>query len=401
MDGVKARRFVLGLVAFAVALGQLAIAGSAEATSALFRIQRYFYGVLPETDPIYTMYTVEPIEKGPNKAPSAVANLGTESVAQGFTFGPRDVFNWQGTYYCTPKACWPGYPISGGYYSYYNGTGVFQPNNPYGATMTTTVWFPTTRPFTSGMFTTGGGWRPDGQGAAVTDTTVYGGRYNFDRGGMIQITPGPNHFGGTMRLIYGPNALFYQLITFNTPFTSIGWGVYKNLPGSVPSTISQRTSSGGVTRYRVTPTPTLTTSMTVMGGTNTFTTYRFTPIRTTGGELLYTAQAHYLATIAPWTSGRLQGYQPIGTFYTRWTNTGYDNRTPDGLSGNLSLVWARLRHTYLVTNNPSDPITTNYNALRMTRMTVMFNGEAPEPGVMLMLGTGIVTLAGLIHLRRR
>lgn len=405
MHRVKTRKIVLGFMAVAVAAGALVVPDPAEAALALFRTQRKTWTVLPTTHPTYTVYTVDPPSMGTRKRPSAVATIGTTTPVGKITL-PSKFASWFGTYFCSPKACWEGYPISGGTYSYWNAPGHFRQNNPYGATMHTTIWFPTLSPSASTMYTqTGmqGQWLANGLGDPVTPTTTWGGRYDFSRGGTIQVTPGPNRFGGTMNFITGPNARFYQLITINTPYVSKATGTTQDVTGEMY--LGQKTWSGNVTRVRVTPTPTITTTTTTtpMGGTvmSTFTTYKFTTLKTTGGDPVYSAVGHYIATNAVSTTGMLYGYAPAGTYQTKLTHTGYDNRTPDGLSGNLSLINARLRHTYLVTNNPLDPITTNYNSVRMYEMLVMFAGEAPEPGVMLLLGVGIVTLAGLVHLRRR
>jgi hypothetical protein len=397
---------VLGFAAFAVVAGQLVIPESAQAAkNALFRVQRKTYTVLPTTHPTYTVFTVEPPAHGTIRKTSALAAVTTtETDHQDFTL-PKAFMDWQGTYYCSPKACWDGYPVSGGYYSYVNGVAPFRASNSDGALTTTTIVFPTVNLRSTGMYTTwpGGQWYPDGQGAPLTPTTAYGGNYDFDRGGYVIVTPGGNAFSGTMRFVYGPNALFYQVITINTPDTSIAWGSYKNLPSTVQSTIGQRESSGLVTRYRVTTT-TVSTTTTGHGPPSVTPTmynthYEFKMLLTSKGDPVYTAVARYLDTHGNWMTGMLQGYQPIGTFQTRMTHTGYDNRTPDGLDGNLSLVRPRLRHTYLL--NSKGELDTNYNSIRVWEMLIKFNGEAPEPGAMWLLGVGIVTLAGLIHLRRR
>jgi len=405
MDRLTTRKIVLVFVAFAVAAGQLWIPDSAQAAQALFRTQRKTWTVLPTSHPTYTVYTVDPPSMGTRNRKSATAQIGTTTPVGKITL-PSKFASFFGTYFCSPKACWEGYPISGGTYSYWNDVGHFRQNNPYGATMHTTIWFPTQSPSASTMYTqTGmqGQWLANGLGDPVTETTTWGGRYDFSRGGTIQITPGPNRFGGTMNFITGPNGRFYQLITINTPYTSKATGTTQNRTGE--ATLGEKTWSGNVTRVRVAPTQitSTTTTTTPMGGTvmSTFTTFVFTTLRTAGGDPVYSAVGHYVATNAVSTTGMLYGYAAAGTYQTKLTHTGYDNRTPNNLSGNLSLINARLRHTYLTTNNPLDPPVTNYNSVRMYEMLIMFAGEAPEPGAMLLLGVGIVTLAGLTHWRRR
>jgi hypothetical protein len=59
------------------------------------------------------------------------------------------------------------------------------------------------------------------------------------------------------------------------------------------------------------------------------------------------------------------GYQPAGTYRTRMTYTGYDNRVPNGLYGNLSLVRPGLPHTDLGSSGPNEPIDSNFSATRV------------------------------------
>jgi hypothetical protein len=126
-------------------------------------------------------------------------------VGGAFTL-PRGFINVTGTYSITAMIGWPGYTTIR-YVDYYNGPGKFGPNN--GATTPIRLVFPTTMgnplPTYNGtaMKWTGGNF---GEGLPVTWTTTFQGRYAWDRGGSINVTPGPNRFGGTFRMFYGPNA---------------------------------------------------------------------------------------------------------------------------------------------------------------------------------------------------
>jgi len=219
-------------------------------------------------------------------------------------------------------------------------------------------------------------------GAPVTPTTKHGGRYDFSRGGSIQITPGANKFSGTMRIVYGPKAFFYQFIDYFTPNLYKAYGIFTGPPSTDYTNVGETTSSGGVTRFLLTP----------VGQKKA----------TDGKGGFIHSQAHYLHTLAPWTTGKIRIYNPIGYYVTRLTATGYDNKAPpkvDGLTPTrvVSLVRPRLVHTYKVPSNPLDPITTNFQAARIWKMRVMF---LPEPGEVALLVTGVAGLAGLVGLAR-
>jgi hypothetical protein len=342
----------------------------------------------------------EPGTQGPGKAPAASAYV--FNTASKFVL-PKSFISYMYAYYCPPGQCFPGYPISGGYYSYFNGQGRFgagPSKGAPGATTTTTLVFPTTMgnnlPF--------GGLPNKGTGNPVVATTAFSGRYDFLRGGSIKVTPGPNRFSGTMRLIYGPNASFYQKITINTPFISRAYGTFK-----APTTLDETepgetTSSGAVARYRMTAS--LLNKACITSPTGTPNT------RPPCGAGNYISQvAHYLHLLNPWTTGMIQGYQPLGTYLTAQTFTGYDDTNPTGAakiyvnkaigsavpSRIVSLVRPRLVHTYLRDGETGD-IITNFQAMRTWRMDVLF---LPEPGAVAMLVTGVAGLAGLAALSRR
>jgi hypothetical protein len=340
---------------------------------------------------------------GGGKAPAATAYV--FNTANKFVL-PKSFISYMTLYYCPPGQCFPGYPVSGGYYSYFNGQGRFAGGGPSngapGPSATTTLVFPTT----GGNNLPWGGAPNFGYGDPVTSTTAFGGNYDFKRGGSIRITPSPNKFSGTMRLIYGPNATFYQLITENTPFTSRAYGTFKAPPTTDETDPGETTSSGGVTRFRMTASLQNKACITSPSGTP--------GTRPPCGSGNYiSSAAHYLHLLAPWTTGMAQGYQPLGTYLTQQTFTGYDNMSPAMTANNkiyvnatvgvgypsriVSLVRPRLVHTYL-RNNETGDIITNFQAMRTWRMDVLF---LPEPGGIALLLTGIAGLAGLAALARR
>jgi hypothetical protein len=106
----------------------------------------------------------------------------------------------------------------------------------------------------------------------------------------------------------------------------------------------------------------------------------------------------YFFTIIPFTTGMITAFGPFGDTYTEFTLTGYDNRTPEGLSGVISMVRPRLRHTYSVPRDPGDPIRMTWQDTSAWQMDFHF---LPEPGSTVMMASGLVVLAGLYRLRRR
>ena len=397
MSHSSSRRAISGFVALSFMAALLLVPSASHASKALFRVKRSFFGVF---SPVYN--SPEPGTMGPNKAPAA--SLYVFDAAGRFVL-PKSFISYMTQYYCPPGQCFPGYPVSGGYYSYFNGQGRFAAGPSAGApgpSATTTLVFPTTMgnnlPF--------GGLPNYGSGAPATPTTAFSGRYDFQRGGSIRVTPGPNRFNGTMRLIYGPNASFYQYITANTPFISRAYGSFKAPPTLDETDPGETTSSGAVKRYRMTSLLQNKACITSPSGTpNT------RPPCGAGNYI--SAQAHYLHLLAPWTTGMVQGYQPLGTYLTAQTFTGYEQLSPamtpmnkiyvnntvgSGYANRIvSLVRPRLVHTYLRDGVTGD-IITNFQAMRTWRMDVLF---LPEPGAIAMLATGIAGLAGLAALARR
>ena len=406
MKRFKLGSILAGFAAIAVAGSGLLVPDSAAADQALFRVVRTWLwqggtwghvvnttytpsgkvGVQPSD---YLATYILPKTAGKDKAPPAQGYIGKTTIggkaAQKFTVPKgalRDavVLSW----YCKPGTCYQGYIKSGGVYTETQGKGWFAPNNPTGPTMTTT-FFPasmtTTFPyFRYSSYTTGGLPAP---------SATYRARGNYDnpqRGGSFKVWPGDKRFGGTMRWLYGPNGFWVQTITRETPWLSRVF---------FPATQWQRTSNDAFDwgeresvgyGYRLRYT----------GDGNV-------PVMTPtpgGGTTQVTFKAQYIQTGGPWTTGKVMAYQSVGTFVTTLTFEGYDNRSVGGV-GNLSMVTPRLRHSY-VKRNDGSPVEYAWAAARVNVMSVRIQDVVtPEPGAVLMLGAGIMTLAGLTTVWRR
>ena len=113
----------------------------------------------------------------------------------------------------------------------------------------------------------------------------------------------------------------------------------------------------------------------------------------------YTKKVMNLITHAPYTTGRVQVWQPNGNTNTVQTTTGYDNRTVAGLNGIISLVQPRLAHTYVTARSviPNAPIEMSRSSARTRRIDFRM---MPEPTGVATLAAGFVTLAGLYRRRR-
>ena len=196
------------------------------------------------------------------------------------------------------------------------------------------------------------------------------------------ITPGPNRFGGTMQFFYGPNQRYYQFITFITPFFSKAYG---NGPPAIStyheSQVGEFVIGRQMNRYRLT-----------LG-----LYYRLTTGTPNSPGDYYLRNVQYVSTIVPFTTGMITGYQPFGRTTTVHTLTGYDNRTPAGLNGVVSLVRPRLVHAYLVPRVPNEPGGQLTSSLSTWQIDIHF---LPEAGGTAMMAAGVVALAGLYHRRR-
>ena len=365
-------RAVSTLVAL-MAAANLFVPASADAVQAMFRVERAWH----EERRNWT-HGSEPS----SMQPPAIATVGTTTVAgkaaQKFTL-PRGFIDTIATWYCRPGTCYKGYPISGGVYSVLNLQGRFRPFNPYGATTTTALRFPTTMSSTLPA---------KGLGEPVTPTTTFPlntaiprGLFDFSRGGSIRVTPGPHRFGGTMRYFFGPNSFWYQYITLYTadPITR----------GYFPQTQWQRTEYDEAELREI-----------VSGGYGHL--YVFTSqgrYQMTYGGDPRTDRVQHIYSEMPWTTGTVRVYEPLWPYVTTLTYRGSDARTPAGLNGKMSLVSARLRHPYRMKEDPpANRIKKRHSTARVSTLEVTF---LPEPEAIWMLGAGIVTLAALIRLRPR
>jgi hypothetical protein len=359
------RLYALPLLFTLVATFHTVVPTEAEAATAMFSTKRTFYndGVGQGNQTRTASF------------PPATGNVGTTSLPK-FTVPQSVIKDTTGFAECVPGTCRPGYPGDKAWYSYWNLRGSFRPNNPYGATMATTVRFPTT------MGNTG---PPLGTGDPVTPTTTFDGRYDFNRAGSIMITPGPNRFGGTMQFFYGPNQRYYQLTTITSVYITRGYGAGQPaISTDHESQVGEFVIGRQMGHYR-------------------FTTFGYVRMTTGNGTPYspgddYMWHTQYVSTIVPFTTGMITGYQRVGLTTTIHTLTGYDNRTPNGLSGVISLVRPRLVHTYLDHPLPSYPIVGGSRRISSWRIDFHF---MPEPGSTVMMAAGVVVLAGLYRRRRR
>jgi hypothetical protein len=406
----KGHKLVSMLVAVAIATAHLFVPSPAEAGSGLFRMKRTWWGGASAASQVpWISSDYHPRLRGPNKAPAAVATVGSTTVsgrpAPRFTAPEKFIVDY--TYYaaCVPGTCFPGYPESKGWWSYWNVAGSFRPNNSQfgGAAGPTTVIFPTTMgnpsppynqgnpvsptstPCVGGGLTNGiGGWDCGEWAHSILGhyigepISLADGAYDFSRAGSIMITPGQNRFGGTMHFFYGANHTYYQLITIKTGYISKAYGPPMDVRDPAANTVLGDVQYGGPFNiYR----------MTVLGYERS----------TTGAGGFYSRRNPYFYTLAPFTTGMVTAWQPFGGTNTEFTLTGYDNRTPAGLSGVVSLVRPRMVHVYSVPEDPTDPILMSWASASAWQMNFHF---LPEPGGTMMLASGLVLMAGLYRLRR-
>jgi hypothetical protein len=273
-----------------------------------------------------------------------------------------------------------GYSFSGVYDSA-NGPGHFQKSDPYGATTTTRVVFPTTF----------GNSIPNlGFGSPVTPTSTFSGRYDFYRAGSIVVAPGPNRFGGTMRMLFGAKSARYVLNSFSSPFVFKYYGTPTCQVGGIPCT-SQQPSVIGQTRVTQKMRRFLTDGL---GGKATY-----------GSGTYLSRPVYYLNIGVPWTTGTIYASMPqTPSPGQKATYAGYDNRsvlTTTGLNksqyqvGVLSLVRPRLVYGYLGPDMAS-PAENFFRGVRVERIKVHF---LPEPESVALLAAGMAFLLALRWIR--
>jgi len=395
MKNLKVRLGVISLASFVIAAGYLFVPDPADAAGgAMFRVLRSFHGNQQFTqfgetysDPFYNArsepwpgHTTGGQPSGPTYPPATAVftpNGGFSIPRHAIHWGTAELDGY--TFSCVPGTCAAGYPISVYYYSYYNLKGIFYPNHqnaPTGpVTMKKTASYPGTTPNN------------------VFHTTQFNDNYAFGRVGSIKVTPGPNKFGGTMRYFYGLNSRWYQFITNGYPccevFYGHAWRTGMTEPYGQPSGMLDKTEY----------------ELMYLGGTYVnFGGTRFHTYLTTGdgtpndpGEFI-SRESHYFWSTAPWTTGRISGYQAGGNYISTAVQTGSDNRTENREMGTLSLITAHLTHNYIASFNPSEPVTSPFHNTRVWRARVTF---MPEPSGILLLGAGVLGLVGVYRRRRR
>jgi hypothetical protein len=316
----------------------------------------------------------------------------------------KSFIQYKGTITLYPSTAFTGY-LSKSLLSYVNGKAHFRPNNPYGATTATTVNF-------SDNYS--------------TPTTTHGGLFDFSRNGYIKIDPGPNRFGGTMRILHSPSAGFYQYISFFNPLFFKAYGSFACTKMGVTCTegfetgLGEVTSSGMVSRFLLDPTLFTYPTPTPMGKSQ----YR----KIASPPAI--SKAYYLHLNVPWTTGMGTAYGVNSLYSVKPAQTGYDKavggsditltRTETsvsykgkgqtfyltkkyytkltGVTRVVSLVRPRLTHGYQIPRIPTDPIFVQFQANRLAMMKVFF---LPEPGSLLLIAAGVVGVTGLALLRRR
>jgi len=444
-------------MAFAIACASIfTSADPGHASSALFRAKRTWWFSQPRP---WTDGRVEPRTGKKSYQLPAIAILGSTVPHPAFT-APKSFIKHEPFYF----ACSPYWPLprpyrcfstatasrrrywgATGWNSYWNGKGMFRPNNPYAPTTTTTVrvrttmdgydptlmgwptvtkyvatkrgkvtrlaWAATPPPTAGGdriTPTEGGCTGPIAAtippvGASCPGTTQFDGYYRKDRGGSIMIWPGPNRFGGTMRWFRGPNARFHWLYTINGPYTSVTFPpvpLSQQTPSSVETVVGEVVAVPVSRGYYYQLTDPYRIARRVLGLTAMGAACKASDIGSAHPDCRYLQKTvQHLATRAPYTTGKLQGWAPNGYTNTLQTVTGYDNRTNMGFLGVVSLVHPRITHAYRWDRSidPTKPVELVWSSSRMRRIDFRF----PEPRGVWMLTWGIVALAGLQRLRRR
>jgi hypothetical protein len=201
-------------------------------------------------------------------------------------------------------------------------------------------------------------------------STAVGGDFYFPRYGVLRQTPGAHRFSGTL-------ATVSALHTRGQFVASVG-GYY------------DFTFNANATPMATAP-PAVGQSGFVFTGTLIHSSISYK-----GRPLAF--ELPVVQTLMPATTGTQYVYKEYGYIQTKYTVAGYDNRTPSGLFGTLSMVQPTVLNYYALTVAPPPTNFLLETQAFVTRTTITF---LPEPGSLLMLGCGILTLAGLFRLRMR
>jgi hypothetical protein len=402
------RRSILLVAAFVVA-GAGLLAEPASADQALFRLQYKFYGAKGTVTSPAKPSVGQPA-CGAIGAYCPALEVGTTTPAAKFTIAPKAFYSYS-TYSYTGYAGYTSLTTL----SSWNGKGQFAPSNPNLPTAYHRMVFPTTG---------GNPGKNPGSGYPVTATTTFGGAFDKNRAGSAKLTPGPNRFGGTIKFIFDPSSIFKQKIRTLTGYYSKATGSFycQATAGSGPGARNgplQPCASSDLSKVGV-------IGSSGMVSRKKYTSLGYVPIMTTMGVNALTYKAYYLSTFAPWTTGMIYAQNPLNYKNQKFTQTGYDKKfsvpttrtftytnyntttagttttttmkTLMGITRITSMVRPRLRHTYLQSNNPLGAVTTPYQSARLWGLRVF---QLPEPGGLVLLGAGILGLAGLSILRRR
>jgi len=376
---------------------------------------------------------------GGDAYPPATATVEPDNPVGGAFTLPSGFIDYVGSFTTTPKTGWEGYTTVTGSH-YYNGPGIFAPSN--GPTSAIRTVFPTTGGNPS---TSMGSPIPNyGTGQPASPTSTFSGLFDFPgaRPGSLQVTPGPNRFGGTFRIFSHSTAFFYQYVYLFDPAFYKAYGEWSCLKSGVTCTPDTfRQSVGSTTNnYRI-PRFLLNVKGSGTGdGLQSNTAKATTPIGNGGYSTPYgsasflTIPVQYFGFHVPFTTGWGKASNPVGddAGVISPRASGYDTdlggtdititRTATGVNWNktlnditytyetfktyldnvgrvVSMVKPRLVWAFMVPLDTStDPITSQWQVARLDQLRVYF---VPEPVGMLMLGTGIAALLGVSRMRRR
>jgi hypothetical protein len=272
---------------------------------------------------------------------------GYVSAFVGSTPNTPSVYIRSGALSRTDTTTWTGplTPFSINYIDVHNAAATFKKSHSLAPTATTTVR------------------------AADKTSTAVGGAFYMPRNGTLIQTPGTPRFGGTMGLVSNLHAVGQYVASVG--YYDFYFDASATAMAAPPFSVGQ---------YGFVLTGMLTHS---------YLQYKGQPLAFDGPGI---------ATFMPSTTGTQYLYQDFGPYITQYTYAGYDNRTPNGLFGTLSLVRPFVLQYFGVTLAPPSFIAWNETQGFIYRNTITF---LPEPGGLMMLGCGVLTLAGLFRLRMR